>query len=49
MNTMSYAVTLNNKLYNDLNAMLGIGRRGVVGRSLEDKNDFYEGQGNILL
>jgi len=49
MKTMAYTVVMNNKLYNDLNAMLGIGRRGVVGRTLQDKNDFYEGRGNILL
>jgi len=46
---MAYAVVLNNKLYNYLNAMLGTGRRCVVDRTLGDKNDFYEGRGNILL
>jgi len=49
MKTMAYAVVLNNKLYNYLNAMLGTGRRCVVDRTLGDKNDFYEGRGNILL
>ena len=29
--------------------MLGIERRGIVRRTPEDKNDFYEGQENIHL
>jgi hypothetical protein len=49
MKTLAYAVVLNKKLCNDLNAMLVVGRRGVVSRTLEDKNDFFEGRGNMLL